>query len=82
MLLGPFQDSCILDRPGEDQELTNSDQQVRMSLAEGGTTACWETEVGRGRGCGSNLASIRSGRGCRHGEVSETNFSEITGHPA
>lgn len=58
-----------LDRPGEDQELTSSDQQVRMSLAEGGTMACWETEVGRGCGCGSKLASI-SRRGCRHGEVS------------
>lgn len=81
VLLGPFQDSCILDRPGEDQELTSSDQQVRMSLAEGGTMACWETEVGRGCGCGSKLASI-SRRGCRHGEVSETNFREITGHPA
>ena len=82
VLLGPYQNSCILDRPSEDQELTSHDQQVRMNLAEGGTMACWETEVGRGCGCGSKLASIRSGRGCRHGEISETNFREITGHPA
>ena len=78
VLLGPFQDSCILDRPGEDQELTSSDQQVRMNLAEGAMMACWKTEVGRGRGCGSKLASIRSRRGCRHGEV----LREITGHSA